>query len=252
MPQSGEPFVSIIMPAYNEAHRIEASIRALREYLAHVPWSHEVIIVVERSTDGTLGLARQCTAGDPVFEIVGNEAQRGKGYAVRTGMQRARGAIVFFMDVDLSTPLPEVDHFLSRFAIKPPVDVLIGNRQHPGSAILQRQGFIRRKMGQAFNAVLRIASGIRVADTQCGFKAFRRDAARGIFALQKLDGFAFDVEVLLLAERLGLKMEDLPVHWCNAEGSKVRIFRDSLRMLRDALRVRRLVHRTMSGVAREP
>jgi dolichyl-phosphate beta-glucosyltransferase len=250
MSSRGEPFVSIIIPAYNEAHRLEASTRALREYLGLVPWSYEVILVVELSTDGTLDLAQRLVGQDPSFEVVGNEVHRGKGCAVRTGMLRARGEIVFFMDVDLSTPLPEVDHFLARFARNPPVDVLIGNRQHAQSEILKSQHFVRKKMGQTFNAILRAVSRIRIADTQCGFKAFRREAARRIFELQKLDGFAFDVEVLILAERLGFKVEDMPVQWINAEGSKVRIIRDSYRMLRDALLVRRLVGRTLAGRSR--
>jgi dolichyl-phosphate beta-glucosyltransferase len=247
MSSRGEPFVSIVIPAYNEAHRLEASIRALREYLGLVPWSHEVILVVELSNDGTLEMARRLIGRDPAFEVIGNETQRGKGCAVRTGMQRTRGEIAFFMDVDLSTPLPEVDHFLARFARNPPVDVLVGNRQHAHSEILKRQHFVRMKMGQTFNAILRGISGIRIADTQCGFKAFRREAARRIFEVQKLDGFAFDVEVLILAERLGFRVEDMPVQWSNAEGSKVRIIRDSSRMLFDALRVRRLVGKTLAG-----
>jgi dolichyl-phosphate beta-glucosyltransferase len=247
MQPSGEPFVSIVIPAYNEVLRLEASIRALREYLSAAEWTSEVILVVERSTDGTLELARKLVAGDPIFDVIGNETQRGKGYAVRTGMLRARGEIVFFMDADLSTPLGEVDHFLARFSTEPPVDVLVGNRQHARSQILRYQSVVRRKMGQTFNAILRIASGIRIADTQCGFKAFRRAAAKSIFELQQLDGFAFDVEVLLLAERLGFKVGDMPVQWWNAEGSKVHIVRDSWRMLCDALRVRRLVATTLAG-----
>jgi len=249
MSDCGVPFVSIIIPAYNEVHRLEASIRALREYLAAARWSHETLIVVERSSDGTLDLARRITEGDPAITVVGHDMQRGKGYAVRAGMLRARGEIAFFMDADLSTPLSEMDAFLARFAIAPEVDVLIGNRRHAGSEILKRQSFIRMKMGQTFNTLLRAFGGIRFADTQCGFKAFRRRACEAIFSRQTIDGFAFDVEVLLIAERLGFKVEDLPVRWSNAEGSKVRLVRDSVRMLADAIRVRRLVARTLGREA---
>jgi dolichyl-phosphate beta-glucosyltransferase len=241
MSTSGEPFLSIVIPAYNEVHRLEASIRALREYLHSAPWSHEVLLVIERSTDGTLALARRLTEGHAAFRVIGHDVQRGKGHAVRSGMLQARGEIAFFMDADLSTPLPEVERFLARFAEPPPVDVLAGNRRHTHSAILKRQDFVRRKMGQSFNGLLRAIVGIRLADTQCGFKAFRREAREAIFGMQQLDGFAFDVEVLLLAEKLGFKVEDMPVEWSNAEGSKVHIVRDSLRMLVDAIRVRRLV-----------
>lgn len=247
MSDSGEPFVSIIIPAYNEAHRLEASITALDGFLASVPWSHEVILVIEKSTDNTLDLARRLALGKPALNVVGHDVQRGKGHAVRTGMLRARGEIAFFMDADLSTPLPEVGRFLARFSTLPAVDVLVGNRQHQHSEILMRQHFLRRKMGQTFNAILRTVAGVRLADTQCGFKAFRRTAREAIFPLQKLDGFAFDVEVLLLAERLRFAVEDMPVQWSNAEGSKVRIIRDSLRMLCDAARVRSLVSRAVAG-----
>jgi dolichyl-phosphate beta-glucosyltransferase len=248
MSDSGAPFVSIIIPAYNEAHRLEASLAELHAHLAGVGWSHEVILVIEKSTDGTLDIARRVAAGWPCLTVVGNDVQRGKGYAVRTGMLRARGEIAFFMDADLSTPLAETGRFIARFAEDAKVDVLVGNRQHAQSEILTKQHFLRRKMGQTFNAILRTIAGIRLADTQCGFKAFRRTAREVIFPLQKLDGFAFDVEVLLLAERLGFSVADMPVQWANAQGSKVRIIRDSWRMLCDAIRIRRLIGRTMAGV----
>ncbi len=242
---SGAPFLSLVIPAYNEAQRLEASLRALREHLASANVSHEVVLVVERSSDGTLELARRLTEGQAAFRVIGNEKQLGKGHAVRTGMLAAHGEITFFMDADLSTPLEEIATFLAFFDAHAEVDVLIGNRAHAQSEILKRQSIVRRKMGQTFNAVLRAIVGIRIADTQCGFKAFRRAAREAIFSRQKLDGFAFDVEVLLLAEKLGCRVADLPVQWRNAEGSKVHMIRDSFRMLRDALRVRRIVEETM-------
>ncbi len=243
LPASGEPFLSLIIPAFNEAHRLVASVRALREFLAPCPHTYEVIIVVERSTDGTLDLARQLTEGDAAFRIIGHDEQRGKGHAVRTGMLAARGELAFFMDADLSTPLVEIDRFLVHFAAHPEVAVLIGNRQHAQSNIGKKQSLIRRKMGQTFNAILRTITRIEVRDTQCGFKAFRRAAREAIFARQKVEGFAFDVELLILAERLGYRIADLPVEWSNAEGSKVHILRDSWRMLRDAVRVRGMMTR---------
>jgi dolichyl-phosphate beta-glucosyltransferase len=245
MPASGAPFISLVIPAYNEALRLEASVRALREYLRYARWPHEVILVVERSSDGTLDLARRLTTGQAEFLVLSNEVHRGKGYAVRCGMLRARGDLAFFMDADLSTPLPEIDGFLAHFEAHPEVDILVGNRQHSCTSILKHQSLLRRKLGQAFNCVLRCIAGVSLRDTQCGFKAFRRIAREEIFSRQTLDGFAFDVEVLLLAQRLGFRWLDLPVQWTNAEGSKVHLFRDSCRMLRDAFRVRRLVDETL-------
>ena len=239
MPSQSAPEVSIVIPAFNEAHRLEASVRALREYLGGVQWSHEVILVVERSSDGTLELARRLTVAQDVFRVIGNDLQLGKGHAVRTGMVAARGEISFFMDADLSTPLTEIGEFLSEFQGHPKVDILIGNRQHAQSRILQRQSWIRERLGKTFNWLLRRSTRLRFADTQCGFKAFRRRARETIFALQKLNGFAFDVEVLLIAEKFGFRVQDRPVQWANAEGSKVHLIRDSWRMLRDAWKIGR-------------
>ena len=245
MPAANEPHLSIVIPAFNEAVRLPASLRKLAEFGEVLPFAHEVLVVVEKSTDGTLELARETTAGQANFQIIANDVQRGKGFAVRTGMLRAQGAHIFYMDADLSVPLEDIAPFLDCFRDRPEIGVLVGNRQHARSRIVKSQALLRRKMGQAFNRVLQgfALSGIR--DTQCGFKAFRKRAAREIFTRQRLDGFAFDVEVLLLAQRLGCGIADLPVQWANSTESKVRILRDSLQMLRDAIRVRRLVERTM-------
>lgn len=198
------------------------------------------MIVVERGTDGTLEIARDFADRHPGFHAIDNEVQRGKGYAVRSGMKRARGEIVFFMDADLSVPLMEVRRFLQHFEEHPEIDIVVGNRQHPQSRITRAQSWLRRTMGQTFNQILRLVSAAPIADTQCGFKAFRRNACCDIFTRQKLDGFAFDVEVLLLAERLGFRVADLPVEWINSPESKVKLVRDSVQMLQDALRIRRL------------
>jgi dolichyl-phosphate beta-glucosyltransferase len=143
------------------------------------------------------------------------------------------------MDADLSVPLRDVDVFVDYFRTHPEVDVLLGNRQHPESRITIQQSWLRRRMGQTFNLILRQLALAGVQDTQCGFKAFRRAAAAAIFTRQQVDGFAFDVEVLLLARKLGLKIVDLPVEWRNSPESKVHMIRDSVRMLVDAFRIRR-------------
>ena len=150
---SGAPYLSLVIPAYNEAQRLEACVRALCGHLASANVSHEVVLVVERSTDGTLELARQLTAGQAAFRVIGNETQLGKGHAVRCGMLAARGEITFFMDADLSTPLAEITTFLAYFDTHPSVDVLIGNRAHAESVIVKSQSFVRRTMGQMFNVI---------------------------------------------------------------------------------------------------
>ena len=243
---SDSPYLSIVVPAYNEARRLPPTVAALAEFFGGFTRSYEVLLVVERSTDGTLDIAAKLAAQQAHFQVIDNQVQRGKGYAVRAGMLRARGEIVIYMDADLSVPLAEVTAFLHRFVEAPGVDVLVGNRQHARSRITRRQSALRESMGKVFNRVLQSLALVDLPDTQCGFKAFRREACREIFSHQTIDGFAFDVEVLLLAGRLGCVVEDLPVEWINSAESKVRIIGDSLRMLRDAWRVRRMVAGALS------
>ena len=240
------PYLSIVVPAYNEARRLPPALEKLAAFCRDLGRSYEVLVIVERSTDGTLEIAARFAAQQAHFQAVDNAVQRGKGFAVRSGMLRARGEFVFYMDADLSVPLAAVPEFLARFETAPRADVLLGNRQHAMSRITRRQAWLRRTMGQTFNRILKACGLASLHDTQCGFKAFRREAAREIFSRQTLDGFAFDVEVLLLAERLGYQIADLPVEWINSDESKVRILHDSLAMLRDTLRVRRLVEKNLA------
>lgn len=239
------PALTLVIPAFREERRLPSALERLAEFCAALGESVEVLIVVEQGSDRTLEIAREFAARHPQFEAIDNGAQRGKGHAVRSGMLRARGGVIIYMDADLSVPLAEVPRFLTHFAAHPKIEVLVGNRQHAQSRITRAQSWLRRTMGQTFNRILRAAAVAPLRDTQCGFKAFRREASQAIFSRQKLDGFAFDVEVLLLAERLGLRVADLPVEWINSPESKVQLVRDSLRMLRDALRVRRVVERTL-------
>jgi dolichyl-phosphate beta-glucosyltransferase len=248
---SETPFLSIVIPAYHEARRLPRTLEALAEFGVGLGFPFEVWIVVERGRDETLEIAAAFAARQAHFHVIDNPVQRGKGCAVRTGMLRARGEVIFYMDADLSVPLREVTAFLEHLRAHPEIDVLIGNRQHAGSRITRAQSWLRRTMGQTFNRILQSVALAPARDTQCGFKAFRRAAAQAIFSRQRLDGFAFDVEVLLLAERLGYKIADLPVEWINSPESRVRIVRDSLQMLRDAVRVRRLVNATLT-VERRP
>ena len=243
---SDSPYLSVVVPAYNEARRLPPTVAALAEFFGSFTRSYEVLLVVERSPDGTLDIAAKLAAQQAHFQVIDNQVQRGKGYAVRSGMLRARGEIVIYMDADLSVPLAELAAFLRRFEEAPGVDALVGNRQHARSRITRRQSALRERMGKVFNRVLQSLALVDLADTQCGFKAFRREACREIFSRQTIDGFAFDVEVLLLAKRLGYVVEDLPVEWINSAESKVRIVGDSLRMLSDTWRVRRMISRALS------
>lgn len=241
------PYLSIVVPAYNEARRLPPTMTALADFLQGFTKGYEVLIVVEGSADGTLEIAATLAAQQAHFRVIDNGPQRGKGHAVRSGMLQARGEIVFFMDADLSVPLADVTAFLSHFEEHPEVDVLVGNRQHARSRINRRQSALREAMGKVFNRILQSLALVALRDTQCGFKAFRQEACREIFRRQTIDGFAFDVEVLLLADRLGFRIEDLPVEWNNSAESKVSIVADSWQMLLDAWKIRRLVEKNLSS-----
>lgn len=232
------PSLSLVIPCRNESARLPETLRAVRHFVETSHPDAEVIIVVERSTDNTAELAREFAEKSPRFRAVCNPVARGKGFAVKTGMLAAEGEVVFFMDADLSVPLRFVDAFLPWFAQG--ADVVFGSRQHPESVIVRSQPFLRVFYGRVFNLCLRLLGAVSCKDTQCGFKAFRRGAAREVFSRLTLDGFGFDVEAMALAEALRLKIVERPVEWSDAPGSKVRALRDgSSAFLEAALAARR-------------
>lgn len=213
------PRVSIVIPCRNESRRLPATLQAIRSFLDGGSLSAEVIIVVEKGSDNTDEIAREAAARDARFQAICNAVGRGKGYAVKTGMLTAAGEIVFFMDADLSVPLRFVTEFLPFF--DEGADVVFGSRRHRESVIPRNQPFFRVVSGRLFNHALRLTGATSFKDTQCGFKAFRREAARKIFSKVELDGFAFDVEALALAEAFGYKIVERPVEWTDAPGSSV-------------------------------
>ena len=225
-------FLSVVIPAYNEARRLGPSLEALRRRLELRFARFELIVVDDGSRDGTAALARGFS-GARLIELGRN---RGKGAAVREGMLAAKGDFALFTDADLSTPIEEVEPFLDR--LKAGADIVIGSRALPGSELRVRQSRLRESMGKIFNRVMRALCGLPYRDTQCGFKAFTKDAARAVFSRARIDGFAFDVEALTIARSLRLKVEERPVPWTNSPDSRVRIVRHSLEMLRDVLRIR--------------
>ena len=245
MPPVSKPSFSLVIPAYNESTRLPASLQEVQRFLQHSRDHFEVLVVVEESSDQTLKIAQETVNGDPRFHVIDNQVHRGKGYAVKSGMLRATGDVIFFMDADLSTPLTEITHFAGHFREHPETQILIGSRAMAQSQIVRKQTWIRRNMGRTFNRFVQLFGIQGIKDTQCGFKAFRREVAQEIFSRQTLDGFAFDVEVLLLAQHLGYHIDVRPVRWINSPESKVRIWIDPLKMLWDLLRIRLLVHRTL-------
>jgi dolichyl-phosphate beta-glucosyltransferase len=236
------PLLSIVIPAYREELRLPPSLKKIQRFLAQFPLSVEVLAVIEKSPDNTVEAARAVVGNDPQIQVIDNQVQRGKGYAVRSGMLRARGQYVLFMDADLSTPLPEILNFLLQFKTHPEAQVLIGDRWSDGPP--PERSLLRRGMTSVFGHLVRAVAVKDIDDTQCGFKAFTQAAARDIFARQTLNGFSFDVEVLILAEQLGYKIAAQPVQWFDDARTTVGPL-DPLWMARDLILMRSMVRRNL-------
>jgi glycosyltransferase involved in cell wall biosynthesis len=232
---STPPKVSIVVPAFNEAARIGESIRKIETYLKEMPWSAEVIVVDDGSHDETGSVVFGMKF--PGLRLVRYEPNRGKGFAVKTGVLEAAGEYVLFTDADLSAPIEELGKLLAA-AEEQRADVVIGSRAVDRSYIEKHQSRGREFGGIIFNLMVRTILGLKIHDTQCGFKLFRRAKARSVFEKMTIAGFGFDPELLFLASRARLKILELPVRWSHAEGSKIRFMRDSVRMFSDLLRIR--------------
>src|SRR5438270_8702978 len=232
------PPFTVTIPCYNEQTRIGDSVRATVDYLAQVSPDAELIVVNDGSTDSTAAIVRDALVGAKVeTRLLENFPNRGKGAAVRSGLLAATKPIGLFFDADLSTPLSEIPKVIEPIA-NGDVDLAFGSRALDRSLIGIRQPWRREQAGSVFNLIVRLATGMPFWDTQCGFKAFRLDACRPILEKAHTAGFAFDVELLFRAHRAGLRLREIPVRWDHAEGSKVRVIHDSLRMLREVIALR--------------
>ena len=232
------PPFSVVIPCFNEAARIGETLRLTLDYLAANAPESELIVVNDGSTDATAAIARERLKDAKVeTRLLENFPNRGKGAAVRSGLLAARKPIGLFFDADLSTPLGETPKLIEPIA-KGEVDIAFGSRALDRGLIGIHQPWRREQAGRAFNLLVRLATGLPFWDTQCGFKAFRLDVCRPILEAARLDGFAFDVELLYLARHVGLRVREIPVRWNHAEGSKVQFFKDSLRMLREVIALR--------------
>ena len=242
---SDRPFLSVVIPAYNEERRLPQTLQSIVDYLARQSYASEVIVVDDGSRDQTVQVVESFRAAHPSVALIRND-HRGKGYAVRTGMLAAQGHIVLFSDADLSTPIEEIAQLLPWF--EHGYGLVIGSREGSGAKRI-REPFYRHMMGRVFNFVVRLLTVRGIDDTQCGFKAFRDDVARDLFTRMKLYGenaqavtgsmvTGFDVEVLFLGYKSGYKIKEVPVEWRYGNESKVNPLKDSFELFRDVLMVR--------------
>lgn len=228
--------LSVVIPAFNEEGRIGGSIERIASYLGATGCASEIIVVDDGSSDGTARAVEAFVRGAGNVRLLKNVGNRGKGYSVRRGALSASGRFVLMCDADLSTPIEEAEKLL-RCLRAGGCDVAIGSRGLPQSDVRVPQSVVRQSMGKVFNVFVRllVLGGIR--DTQCGFKCFTARAARAIFSRQRIKGFCFDVEILLIARRLGCRVREVPVTWINSPASSVRLLREPARMFADLLRI---------------
>ena len=229
-----KPFLSIIIPAFNESNRLPPSLEKMDAFLTQQAFTYEVIVVENGSADDTLAVAESFKTKMPYLKVI-HEEQRGKGLAVQRGMLEATGDYRFFCDADLSMPIEQVLRFL------PPaldsVDVSIGSREVAGAHRIDEPGY-RHLIGRVFNTMVRWMVLPGLQDTQCGFKCFRGEIADQVFPLQTLAGMSFDAEVLFIARKMGYTIQEVPIDWTFNADSRVRLVRDSLRMAFDLLDIR--------------
>ncbi len=228
------PFLSIVIPAYNEERRIGSTLEVVLRYLGDQQYTWEVLVADDGSADGTASIVRRTTEGGETRVRLLSLAHRGKGWAVRQGMVAAEGRYRFMADADMAMPIEQLGAFLDHMAAG--YDIVIGSRQISGA---RRHGepATRHLMGRVFNWAVRLLAVGGFQDTKCGFKCFRGDVADSLFRLQRTDGWGFDAEVLYLAKTRGLRILELPIDWYYQTASKVRPLADTFLMLSDILRV---------------
>jgi len=243
-------FLSIIIPAYNEAIRLGKTLETVVDYMRQNYPAGEVIVVDDGSSDETEILARQLLAGRGTLRtsVISYKSNLGKGRAVRLGLLAARGEVALFSDADLSTPITEAPKLFDPI-LNEECDVTFGSRALDRKLIGVHQPWRREQGGRVFNLAVRLATGMPFWDTQCGFKAFKMSVCRPLVEAATVDRFGFDVELLYLAYRAGLRLREVPVRWDHNEGSKISLFSDSFRMLSEVGLIRQQARRGVYDAA---
>lgn len=231
------PDLSLIIPAYNEELRLPATLERIAAYLFASHREAEVIVVDDGSKDRTAEVAESFRERIPALRVVSNGVNRGKGFSVRHGMQEAHGRIALFTDADLSAPIEDAGKLLEALETQN-YDVAIGSRALDRSLIIVHESPFREFAGIVFNKIVRLILWLPFVDTQCGFKAFRRERCSILFEQQRIEGFGFDPELLYLARRHGLRAVEIPVRWGHSYATKVNMLRDSFQMFLDVFQIR--------------
>lgn len=230
------PDLSVVIPAYNEESRLGPTVRAAVDYFRSEGRPFELIVVDDGSRDGTSALARVLSDELPEVRLIRLAANHGKGYAVRSGVVNARGRNILFADADGATPFAEIERLHA--ALDAGADVAIGSRALAAKGVQVKAKLYRHVIGRVFHALVETLTVRDVKDTQCGFKLFRAPVAHDLFSRMRMNGFSFDVEVLVMAKRRGYRIAEVPVNWTHQPGSKVRLTIDSLHMAADLVRIR--------------
>ncbi|MCP4375384.1 MAG: glycosyltransferase family 2 protein [bacterium] len=235
--KTSRPYLSIVIPAHNEAGRLGPTLESIRNYFETHDFAVEVMVVSDASVDGTEELARNFDPGKMTLNVLSSTLSRGKGRTVRRGMLAARGEVLLMTDADLATPIEELEKLLAW--IDQGYDVVIGSRAMSDSVLSPSQGPMRRFVGWTFRKIRRAMMLADIHDTQCGFKCFTREVADEVFSRQELDNAAFDCEVLLLARNGGYRIKEVGVLWGHDPDSRMKLISESFRMFRSLISIRR-------------
>ncbi len=227
---------SIVFPAYNESERITASLDQVLSHISAQRWDAEVIVVNDGSRDNTADIVRGYAAQHPIVNLIENPGNRGKGYSVRNGVLHANGDYILFSDSDLSSPIREASKLFE--ALRSGSDVAIGSRWLNPELMTERQSIFRQFAGRVFNLLNRLILGLKFKDTQCGMKAFTREAAHAIFPRQRIERWGFDPEILFIARKLGYKTLEVGVQWAHDDRSKINPIVDGMKMFTEMLQIR--------------
>lgn len=229
------PELSVVIPAYNEEHRLPATLESVHDFLKGTGKTFEIIIVDDGSLDATAEVVEAFAERHADVRLVSYQPNRGKGHAVRVGMLAAEGDLLLMNDADGSSPIGEIERLID--GIAGGADVAIGSRAKPDDTREVKALLYRKFIGNTFNAIVQRLLLPGIYDTQCGFKLFRREAARDVFSVQRTNGYGFDVEILYIAKLHGYRILEIPINWANVEGSKVNVLLDSPKMFVEVVRI---------------